>query len=160
MASGCDSSMVSRREGGVMIIEGRQQQAIGEIPRAKLLQFHANQRPAYWGTWSKSSQLVTGRRPFHQDKQVFDYEYDSDEDWEDEGEGESLSDADNDDKEEEDDYEVDNEFFVPHGYLSDGEEDKDEDEVFNPEKEKEKLKLREQEFQAECNKKTQQLKPR
>jgi len=49
---------------------------------------------------------------------------------------------------------------VPHGYLSDGEEDKDEDEVFNPEKEKEKLKLKEQEFQAECNKKTQQLKPR
>ena len=33
-------------------------------------------------------------------------------------------------------FQVDNEFFVPHGYLSDEEEDKDEDEVFNPEKEK------------------------
>ena len=32
-------------------------------------------------------------------------------------------------QEEEDEYEVDNEFFVPHGYLSDGEEEKDEDEV-------------------------------
>ena len=31
---------------------------------------------------------------------------------------------------------MDNEFFVPHGYLSDEEEDKDDDEVFNPEKEK------------------------
>merc|ERR1711962_362029 len=105
----------------------------GKIPRAKLLQFHDNQRPAYWGTWTKQSQSVTGRRPFGQTAE-FDYEYDSDDDWEDEGEGESLSDAE-DEKEEEDDYEVDNEFFVPHGYLSDGEEDKDEDEVFNPEKE-------------------------
>jgi len=33
-------------------------------------------------------------------------------------------------------FQVDNEFFVPHGYLSDEEEDKDEDEIFNPEKEK------------------------
>ena len=33
-------------------------------------------------------------------------------------------------------FQVDNEFFVPHGYLSDEEEGKDEDEVFNPEKEK------------------------
>merc|ERR1711962_1180483 len=112
----------------------------GKIPRAKLLQFHDNQRPAYWGTWTKQSQSVTGRRPFGQTAE-FDYEYDSDDDWEDEGEGESLSDAE-DEKEEEDDYEVDNEFFVPHGYLSDGEEDKDEDEVFNPEKEKEQLKPR------------------
>lgn len=55
---------------------------------------------------------------------------------------------------------MDNEFFVPHGYLSDGEEDKDEDEVFDPEREKEKLKLKEKEFQQECKKKTQQLKPR
>lgn len=77
-------------------------------------------------------------------------------------EGEDLADADDDkDKEEgEDDYEVDNEFFVPHGYLSDEEEDKDEDDVFNPETAKEKLKLREQEFEAEHKKKTQQLKPR
>ena len=32
--------------------------------------------------------------------------------------------------------------------------------VFDPEKEKEKLKLKEREFQQECKKKTQQLKPR
>jgi len=150
-----DEEDLENQDVGVMILRA----CVGKPPRAKLLQFHANQRPAYWGTWTKKSGAVKGRRPFGLDKELFDYEYDSDEDWEDEGEGESLSDAD-DEKEEEDDYEVDNEFFVPHGYLSDEEEGKDEDEVFNPEREKEKLKLKEKEFQAECNKKTQLLKPR
>ena len=30
----------------------------GGQPRAKLLQFHLNQRPAYWGTWTKTSSKV------------------------------------------------------------------------------------------------------
>ena len=30
----------------------------GGQPRAKLLQFHLNQRPAYWGTWTKKSTKV------------------------------------------------------------------------------------------------------
>lgn len=34
----------------------------------KLLQFHANYRPAYWGTWSKKSSHVSPRCPFRQDK--------------------------------------------------------------------------------------------
>ena len=29
----------------------------------KLLMFHENRRPAYWGTWSKQCRDVTGRRP-------------------------------------------------------------------------------------------------
>merc|ERR1719318_418254 len=134
----------------------------GKVPRAKLLQFHENQRPAYWGTWTKQSAFVSGRRPFGKDEERFEYDYDSDEDWEEEEEGESLSDNEDDkEKEEEkDDYEVDNEFFVPHGYLSDEEEEKDEDEVFNPETAKEKLKHAEKEFEKEHKKKTQQLKPR
>jgi len=136
-----------------------------KVPRAKLLQFHANQRPAYWGTWTKKSEYISGRRPFGKDEDRFEYDYDSDEDWEEEEEGESLSDNEDDkEKEEEkDDYEVDNEFFVPHGYLSDEEEEKDEDEVFNPETAKEKLKHAEhaeKEFEKEHKKKTQQLKPR
>jgi len=137
-----------------------------KVPRAKLLQFHENQRPAYWGTWTKKSTFVSGRRPFGKDEERFEYDYDSDDDWEEEEEGESLSDNEDDkEKEEEkDDYEVDNEFFVPHGYLSDEEEEKDEDEVFNPEtakeKAKEKLKNAEKEFEKEHKKKTQQLKPR
>merc|ERR1712096_355090 len=99
-----------------------------KVPRAKLLQFHTNQRPAYWGTWTKKSEYISGRRPFGKDEDRFEYDYDSDEDWEEEEEGESLSDNEDDkEKEEEkDDYEVDNEFFVPHGYLSDEEEEKKE----------------------------------
>jgi len=78
------------------------------------------------------------------------------------GEGEDLDEMDKEDQEEKDkdDYEVDNDFFAPHGYLSDGEEEKDEDEVFDPTKAKEKLKMREQEFEAEQKKKTKELKPR
>jgi hypothetical protein len=55
---------------------------------------------------------------------------------------------------------VDNEFFVPHGYLSDEEAGGEEEESFNPETAKEKLRLKEKEFQAECKKRTQQIKPR
>lgn len=46
---------------------------------------------------------------------------DSDEEWEEEQEGESIdgSAAGSDDEQEADEYEVDNEVFVPHGYLSD-----------------------------------------
>ena len=32
-----------------------------KVPRAKLLQFHENKRPAFWGTWTKKSQFVSGR---------------------------------------------------------------------------------------------------
>ena len=133
------------------------------IPRAKLLKFHENKRPAYWGTWTKKSKVITGRRPFGRDEDRFDYDYDSDDDWEEEEEGESLSDAEDDKDKEEDneDYEVDNTFFVPHGYLSDEEETaKDEDEVFDPEFAKEKQKRDEKEFEKEHKKKTQVLKPK
>lgn len=46
---------------------------------------------------------------------------DSDDDWEEEQEGESLdgSACGSDDDTGADDYEIDNEVFVPHGYLSD-----------------------------------------
>lgn len=46
---------------------------------------------------------------------------DSDEEWEEEQEGESIdgSAAGSDDEPDADEYEVDNEVFVPHGYLSD-----------------------------------------
>ena len=103
------------------------------------------------------------RRPFGKDNEKFDYEYDSEEDWEEEEEGESLSNTedDEDDKEEEmDDYEVDNEFFVPHGYLSDGEEANNDDQVLNPETVKEKLEHAEKEFKKEHGIKIQEMKPR
>lgn len=36
--------------------------------RAKLLQFHENRRPPYWGTWRKKSKFVRPRAPLNQDK--------------------------------------------------------------------------------------------
>merc|ERR1712129_45676 len=122
-----DPEDVSEESNEKIILNGALVNA--KVPRAKLLQFHANQRPAYWGTWTKKSQFVSGRRPFGKDEDRFEYDYDSDEDWEEEEEGESLSDNEDDkEKEEEkDDYEVDNEFFVHHGYLSDEEAEQDED---------------------------------
>lgn len=55
----------------------------------------------------------------------FEYEIDSDDEWVDEEPGESLGGSE-DDLESEDDYEVDNDMFVPHGYLSDEEGQPDE----------------------------------
>lgn len=122
---------------------------------AKLLLFHENRRPPYWGTWRKKSKNITARRPFGKDT-VFDYEVDSDDEWEEEEPGESLHGSD-DEKEPEDDYEVDNDFFVPHGYLSDDENP--EDETLTPETQKAKLKLLGEQFDLERNEKTKQLRP-
>lgn len=48
----------------------------------KLLQFHQDHRPPYWGTWSKSSKQVTGRRPLGRDtKGILNYDYDSEGGW-------------------------------------------------------------------------------
>ena len=41
--------------------------------KMKLLSFHENNRPAYYGTWSKKSGVVGGRKPFCKDS-VLDYE--------------------------------------------------------------------------------------
>lgn len=51
---------------------------------------------------------------------MLDYNVDSDDEWEDEESGESLRDSE-EEKEPVDDYEIDDDIFVPHGYLSDGE---------------------------------------
>lgn len=136
--------------------------------KAKLLKFCENRRPAYWGTWSKKSKNICARRPFARDD-IFNYEYDSDDDWEEEETGESLSDSEGEEKEEEegDQYEVDNDFFVPHGYLSDdeGKSDQEEEEENGQEedngsKHKEQLKQKQAEFEEEMKKKTKHLKPR
>ncbi|XP_076330479.1 uncharacterized protein LOC143236094 [Tachypleus tridentatus] len=126
--------------------------------KVKLLQFCENVRPPYWGTWRKISTSVNPRRPFSRDV-IFDYEVDSDEEWEEGGPGESLSGTE-DEKESEDEYEVDNEFFVPHGYLSTDEEQDDEgNPVDTPETHKLRLKVREEEFEAERKNKCPTLKP-
>ncbi|KAK0094842.1 hypothetical protein PV326_009826 [Microctonus aethiopoides] len=95
----------------------------------------------------------------------FDYEIDSDEEWEEEEPGESLRGSD-DEKDEEnpddDEYDVDNEFMVPHGYLSDEEAraDGEDGENMSPETQKFKLKILGEQFEAEMNEKTAKIKPK
>uniref|UniRef100_A0A1Q3EWD0 Putative chromatin assembly factor 1 subunit a n=1 Tax=Culex tarsalis TaxID=7177 RepID=A0A1Q3EWD0_CULTA len=132
--------------------------------RAKYFLFEENRRPPYRGTWRKKSEKIRPRRPLVQDTKFFDYEVDSDDEWEEEEPGESLhgSDDEKDVDKEEEDYEVDNDFFVPHGHLSD-EELQAEDDIADdnsPEAQKAKLKIMQQEFAAEMKKKTEKIKPR
>ncbi|KAI9598096.1 chromatin assembly factor 1 subunit A-domain-containing protein [Syncephalis fuscata] len=114
----------------------------------KLLQFAQDVRPAYFGTWSRKSQIITGRRWLAKDTYLLDYDIDSEAEWEDgDDEGEECR---SDDEEEEEEVEEgglgarmtynsnsldeDDEdgWLVPHGYLSEDEgEDKDEDEDKN-----------------------------
>ncbi|XP_026160832.1 chromatin assembly factor 1 subunit A [Mastacembelus armatus] len=129
----------------------------------KLLQFHENYRPAYWGTWNKKSSHISPRFPFRQDKDLLEYEVDSDEEWEEEEPGESLSQSEGEDEEEggEDDDDDDDGFFVPHGYLSDDEVALEEEEGGDLEKQKllQKLKAREWDELMSTKKKMKVLDP-
>ncbi|KAL3866367.1 hypothetical protein ACJMK2_043672 [Sinanodonta woodiana] len=97
--------------------------------RVKLLQFCDNHRPPYYGTWRKKSKNLTPRNPFKQDEVLFDYDVESDLEWEEEEQGESVSSSEGEDEEEVGEEEDDDEdpFFVPHGYLSEGEGCSDEE---------------------------------
>ncbi|KDQ59438.1 hypothetical protein JAAARDRAFT_68081 [Jaapia argillacea MUCL 33604] len=66
----------------------------------KALCFHENTRPGYFGTFTKTSKEVGGRRPFGKDVGVIDYGYDSGEEWVEEGEGEADDVAEGSDEEE------------------------------------------------------------
>lgn len=131
--------------------------------RAKYFYFRENRRPPFYGTWRKKSTIITPRRPLATDKAFFDYEVDSDDEWEEEEPGESLNGSEDEkDESEDDDYEVDNEWFVPHGHLSD-EELQNEDELgpdTSREAQKAKLKALQHEFAQEMKKKTEKIKPR
>lgn len=52
--------------------------------RMRLLSFHENHRPAYFGTFSRKSSLISGRRPFAKDSELLDYDYDSEAEWDEE----------------------------------------------------------------------------
>ncbi|KAM4628665.1 chromatin assembly factor 1 subunit A [Polymixia lowei] len=135
----------------VTVVEGPKPDGVPDRERygpMKLLQFHQNYRPAYWGTWSKKSSHISPRCPLRQDKDLLDYEVDSDEEWEEEEPGESLSHSEGEDEEEGGDNEDDDDdgFFVPHGYLSDGEgalEEEEEGGDLEKQKVRQKLKARE-----------------
>eukprot|EP01031_Cornospumella_fuschlensis_P023232 gene23232-28218_t len=62
--------------------------------RRVTLSFHTDVRPAYTGTFSRRSRVISGRRPLARDRDVLDYDYDSEasyvEGGEEEGDGESI----------------------------------------------------------------------
>jgi len=127
--------------------------------RAKLFQFHENYRPAYYGTWRKTSKNISGRHPLRKDVELLDYEVESDEEWEEEEPGESIShsEGENDDEPEEgggggDDDDEDG-FFVPHGYLSEDEGCREEGEHMSPSKLKEYQLAKARYWETEMNNK-------
>ena len=106
-----------------------------QIPnKFRFLSFHEDYRPAYRGTWSKRSTIVTGKTPFGKDSTCLDYDYDSEVEWE-EGDDEIGEDVDDDSKnqeEEEEDhaakmYDYDDGFCVADDQYLDIDEDVDEE---------------------------------
>ena len=79
----------------------------------KLFKFVEDVRPPYYGTKSRKSSIVTGRRPFAKDHKLNNYEYDSEEDWsEGDGEGENIEDSANEEEDEDDELDYDGEFLL------------------------------------------------
>ncbi|KAL8591250.1 hypothetical protein ACOMHN_017574 [Nucella lapillus] len=106
-------------------------EAVKKVMHAvKLLQFHTDYRPPYYGTWRKTVKGLTPRNPWKKGEDVFDYEVDSDEEWEEEEPGESLSDSNGEEEEgEEEEENEDDGWMVPHGYLSEDEGCQDDEDV-------------------------------
>ncbi|KAG9471673.1 hypothetical protein GDO78_013791 [Eleutherodactylus coqui] len=147
----------------VIIEEPNMPESRKPLGKLKLLQFCENYRPAYWGTWNRSSTVINPRKPWAQDSKLLDYEVDSDEEWEEEEPGESLShsEGDEDDDDTKEDDEDDDGFFVPHGYLSEDEGGISDEECKNPENQKvqQRLKAKEWDELQSKGKKINVLKP-
>ncbi|KAJ3414007.1 hypothetical protein HDV05_007214 [Chytridiales sp. JEL 0842] len=97
-----------------------------ESAKWKLLHFHEDYRPAYYGTWTKLSSTINGRKPFGKDAVHLNYEVDSEAEWEEDEPGEELKSDDEEDEEGENlgggDADDDEDgWLVPDGYLSDDE---------------------------------------
>jgi chromatin assembly factor 1 subunit A len=113
------------------------EQQIIQIPnKYRFLSFHEDCRPAYHGTWSKKSSIVSGRNPLGKDTDVLDYEYDSEFEWEegDDDIGEDVNDDGKDQEEDMDDEEGDiknynyqDGWMVDDDDLLEGNEDMDEE---------------------------------
>ena len=81
--------------------------------RKRLFSFSEDLRPPYYGTCSKKSLEVTGRRPFAKDmSNSIDYDVDSEAEWEEEEEGEDIIVSEDEDEGEGNDIVYD-EFFCP-----------------------------------------------
>ncbi|MCO5555716.1 hypothetical protein L7F22_009261 [Adiantum nelumboides] len=95
----------------------------------KLLHFASDRRPAWYGTWTRSSNFVSARKPLAQDPVALDYSYDSDAEWEDFDpmEGDDLND--NDDKEDDHESRSDSDSEMDDWLVDDLEEEEDEGEL-------------------------------
>ncbi|PWN37163.1 uncharacterized protein FA14DRAFT_187292 [Meira miltonrushii] len=93
----------------------------------KLLHFASDRRPAWYGTWTRSSNFVSSRKPLAQDPVALDYSYDSDAEWEDFDpmEGDDLND--NDDKEDDHESRSDSDSEMDDFLVDDLEEEEDEE---------------------------------
>jgi hypothetical protein len=93
--------------------------------KIKTLYFHEDYRPAYVGTFSKTSTVISGRNPFGKDSEVFNYEYDSEEEWEEEEEGEDIMESgdEEDEEDEANELEYDDMFRRDDDFGSDVDED-------------------------------------
>ena len=98
---------------------------------ARVLIFREDERPGYFGTFTKNSRFIKPRRPFARDDITIDYAYDSGEEWGEEEEGggdDVLGDSDDERGDEEESDDLD-------GWLVDG----DDEEVVTPIEEREGL---------------------
>lgn len=80
-------------------------------------------RPAYFGTRSKSSSIISGRRPFEQDHNAVNYDYDSEDDYDEEADGEDIGDSENEEEEGGNDLEYDEFFRQDNDFGSDADSD-------------------------------------
>lgn len=94
-------------------------------PYMRTLSFYHDHRPAYYGTWSKKSSLVTGRTPFNKDLKYKDYEYDSELEWESD-EGEDIDNSDGEEEEDGNELEYDEMFRHDNDFGSDADSDGEE----------------------------------
>lgn len=74
--------------------------------RYKFLSFCEDVRPPYYGTWSKKSKFITGKKPFGIDTAQLDYDVDSEGEWEEE-DGDIGEEIGDDGMEDEEDKEMD-----------------------------------------------------
>ncbi|VDB91461.1 unnamed protein product [Peniophora sp. CBMAI 1063] len=67
---------------------------------AKVLIFHEDARPGYFGTFTRRSRLIGARTPLVKDDAVLDYGYESGDDWDEEEGGEDVAEGDAEEDEE------------------------------------------------------------
>ena len=88
--------------------------------------FYKSQRPAYFGTFTKESAIITARTPFGQDHTLINYDFESDEEWDSDAEGEDIADSDGEEENEGNELEFDDFFRRDDDFGSDADSDGEE----------------------------------